>query len=113
MSSTLEGGDFYDNKYFENCNYFNDKEFAKQVALHQLLYRKLLKFKLEKDIDDGFDDNDYVIYKNHGDVSIFTNCAGSFQCNAVVFKSLKVARLAVKEVVNPFMEEHPDFIWNM
>ena len=35
--------DGMDNRYYRNCGYFNDKDFAIQVYLHELLNRKLLK----------------------------------------------------------------------
>ena len=42
-----------DEAYYNGINYFNDKKFAKQVALHQLLYRKLLKFAYENTCEDA------------------------------------------------------------
>ena len=41
-----------DDRSFECSNYFNDEQFANQVALHQLLYRKLLKFAYENECED-------------------------------------------------------------
>ena len=38
-----------DNAVYDNVNYFNDYDFARQVALQQLLYRKLLKYAYEND----------------------------------------------------------------
>ena len=34
----------FDNALYDKINYFNNYNFATQVALHQLLYRKLLKY---------------------------------------------------------------------
>lgn len=41
-----------DDKYYSNVNYFQNKSIARQVALHQLLYRKLLKFTYDEDCVD-------------------------------------------------------------
>ena len=38
-----------DDQMYTSANYFNDKAFAEQVALHQLLYRKLLKFSYDNE----------------------------------------------------------------
>ena len=47
-------------------NYFNDEAFAKQVALHQLLYRKLLKYAYDNEFEDeewnGTNMHAYIIY---------------------------------------------------
>ena len=48
VTEIIEENEAFDDKQYERSNYFNDKDFAKQVMLHQLLYRKLLKFKLER-----------------------------------------------------------------
>lgn len=34
-------------------------------------------------------------------------------CNGVYFNERSTTELALKEVVEPFLEEHPDFIWNL
>ena len=49
VTEIREANETFDDKQYGCSNYFNDKDFAKQVMLHQLLYRKLLKFKFEKD----------------------------------------------------------------
>ena len=41
-----------DDRSFKCSNYFNDEQFANQVVLHQLLYRKLLKFAYENECED-------------------------------------------------------------
>lgn len=104
-----------DRLLYEASNYFNDKSFAEQVALHQLLYRKLLKFAY----DNGFEDtaewnggnehwairynsyrNEFRLYYQDG-----------YKAHEVYFSSEEGAERAIKEVVKPFMKEHPDFVW--
>ena len=41
-----------DRRLYDAINYFSDKAFAEQVALHQLLYRKLLKFTYDNEYED-------------------------------------------------------------
>lgn len=50
--SDIEADSREDDALFDNVNYFNDMYFANQVALHQLLYRKLLKFAYENECED-------------------------------------------------------------
>lgn len=103
-----------DNISFEANNYFNDEATAQQVRLHQLLYRKLLKFAY----DNGFEDIEWNNLNDHW--YIFYNYAGCcFDCRRndgcksqnVYFSSEEAAERAIKEVVEPFMKEHPDFVW--
>lgn len=100
---------------YNNTNYFNDKDFAEQVKLHQLLYRKLLKFAY----DNGFEDKaewdgckkHWHIFKNYLDnnYDVFDFTVVKF--DGVCFSSKEGAVRAIKEVVKPFMKEHPDFVW--
>ena len=109
-----EKEDKYDKVYYEYHNYFNDEEFAKQVMLHQLLYRKLLKFKLEREAaDKSFG---YCFFVNFDDTEMLyidETFISNRNCNGVYFNERSTAELALKEVVKPFLEEYPDFIWHM
>lgn len=107
------GGDF-DNGRYDNANYFNDKAFAKQVALHQLLYRELLKFAYENGCEDTAPwDGDtlhwYIEYdyEAHG---FFYNQRYRKTFD-VYFSNEEGAERAIHEVVEPFMKEHPEFVW--
>ena len=96
-------------------NYFNDKQFAKQVALHQLLHRKLLKFAYDNECEDTAEWNEinahWCIYmdtrSNRWDVTYYV----SMKFDDVYFSSEKGAKRAIEEVVEPFMKEHPEFVW--
>ena len=52
VSSFLYAKDCTDRMLFDAVNYFNDEAFANQVALHQSLYRKLLKFAYDNGCED-------------------------------------------------------------
>ena len=101
-----------------NCaNYWNDKAFAKHVALNMLLYRKLLQYAYLNDlVDDKPWDGETVhsFIAQHVAGRLFASYTwnGKMPC-AVYFKSDMAANMAIEEVVEPFMHEHPDFriIW--
>lgn len=108
--------DDFDNTTYDNVNYFNNYEFACQVALHQLLYRKLLKYAYENDavVDDWTDPNSkkYFIVKRTNENELVTIWSVTLKNDCVVyFTSDEVAKLAIENVVKPFMEEHPEFVW--
>ena len=99
-----------------NVNSFNDKDFANQVYLHELLNRKLLKYAWDSEGEDCLWDEDgqtphYCIYfdikKDHFAVGANHYC----RSQNIYFSSGEVAKQAIKDVIKPFMEEHPDFVW--
>lgn len=100
---------------YDNVNYFNDKNFAEQVALHQLLYRKLLKYAYENDAEDcewnWNGKQHYYIFFDYSESS-FT-IANTIICKNqdVYFSKEEVARQAIEDVIKPFMKEHPEFVW--
>lgn len=103
-----------DRLLYEASNYFNDKSFAEQVALHQLLYRKLLKFAYDNNCEDeewnGMNDHWLIVYFPLNDDFVIANV----QCvkeHTVYFSTEEGASRAINEVIRPFMKEHPDFVW--
>ena len=98
-----------------NSNYFNDKEFAEQVALHQLLYRKLLKFAYDNGCEDTaeWDTNNehwYILY-NSANYRFVADNHCTFKTTTVYFSSKEGAERAIKEIIEPFVKEHPVFVW--
>lgn len=104
-----------DDMSFECSNYFGDETFAKQVALHHLLYRKLLKFAY----DNGFEDTtEWDEINTHWSIEYDAHCNAftpdwhkTYKMRDVYFSSPEGASRAIEEVVKPFMEEHPEFVW--
>ena len=97
------------------ANYFNDKNFANQVALHQLLYRKLLKYSYDNEFEDeewnGTNMHAYIIYnftRKDYDIRWTRN---EKEPGTVYFKTPTRATAALNEVVMPFVKEHPEFVW--
>ena len=103
-----------DDALFNSVNYFNDEYFANQVALHQLLYRKLLKFAYENDCEDrewGTEHEHWRIYYDTPSNKFDIDVNDAFKYQGVYFSTRQGARRAIEEVVKPFMKEHPEFVW--
>lgn len=114
VCKTIEKETRHDNALYECCNYFNDASFGEQIALHQLLYRKLLKFKLQDDTCDVNSESCFFIRTNSSNLPFVDVLLSSYKnFNGVYFSSRLVAERALFQVVIPFLEEHPDFIWNL
>ena len=111
----VEVDDETDNMFFKDANYFADENFANQVALHQLLYRKLLKFAY----DNGYEDTaewdgtklHWVIGYDEENSTFVTGWHKIYKMQEVYFSFAYGAKRAIKEVIEPFMKEHPDFVW--
>ena len=100
---------------FGCSNYFNDDSFANQIALHQLFYRKLLKFAYDNKYEDtekwnGNNLHFYIIYDSIHD-KYDTSYTSSYKQSSVYFSLEEGAERAIREVVEPFVKEHPDFVW--
>lgn len=122
-----------DNYRYDAVNYFNDRQFATQVALHQLLYRKLLKFAYDNGFDDTAEWNGmskptydntcdntaewsrknqhYSVRYSYEDGDFVVYCQYDYKGQNVYFSSEEAVKRAIKEVVKPFMKEHPEFVW--
>lgn len=102
---------------FDYANYWNDKAFAKHVALNQLFYRKLLQYAYLNDLvdDKPWDgETEHIFIAQHVAGRFMTSYTwnGKMPCT-VYFKSEAAANKAIENVVEPFMVEHPDFrlVW--
>lgn len=104
-----------DKMLYNAVNYFNDKQFANQVALHQLLYRKLLKFAYDNNCVDTAEWDEYNPHwaiRYNEDLNKFVSyCQDGYKAQGVYFSSKEGAEQAIAEVVEPFMKEHPEFVW--
>jgi hypothetical protein len=107
--------DCFDNLVYDNDNYFNDESFAQQVALHQLLYRKLLKFAYDNEYEDAAEwdgkNPHWCIYYDNSRKKFDTTWQDLVQYSHVYFSTREGAERAIKEVVESFVKEYPDFVW--
>lgn len=119
-SGNVNGYNYYTEDSFEeslirSCNAFNDEIFTEQVALHQLLYRKLLKFAY----NNGFEDNrEWDSVNPHWCVRyicdtgvLFVDVDYDYKSQSIYFSSDEAAIRAIKEIVEPFMKKHSNFVW--
>lgn len=104
-----------DGTFVNNANSFNDEDFARQVYLHELLSRKLLKYAWDSEAEDcEWDCNKphYYIFFDYLEVvfSIVTVTTNKNQ-GTVYFSKQEVAENAIEDIVKPFTKEHPEFVW--
>ena len=115
IQTCADNGEDVDDASFEVSNYFNDKATAQQVRLHQLLYRKLLKFAYDNGYEDiaGWDKGEQhwaVRYiETRGAFAAYWQSL--YKAQEVYFPSEEAANRAIREVVEPFVKEHPEFVW--
>jgi hypothetical protein len=110
-----ENGDIEDDEYFNAANYCADRELTEQRALQETLNRLLWRYSMEhggyKDEWDGKDLRYSIgidVRDNKRELKVADgNCWK--MCGLVYFPSEDVAKAAIKEVVKPFLENHPDF----
>ena len=112
----FDNNDLCDNGVYNAVNYFNNEQFARQVALHQLLYRKLLKFAYDNGCVDTAEwdcrnRHYHIIYSFNGKNLGFDSNDVFKQQGIVYFSSKDGVLQAIKEVVEPFMKKHPEFVW--
>ena len=133
FNSELKDGDIYyyntysgitDKHYMEDArdhinmshaNSFNDRGFANQVYLHELLNRKLLKYAWDNEWEDKQKWNGaikhYYIVRNELNKNLEVTFSYHKALNTVYFPSICTAKKAIEEVIKPFMEKHKDFVW--
>lgn len=110
----IQRNDPEDDALFNNINYFNDACFAEQVALHQLLYRKLLKFAYENKYEDAtweVEHTHWYIYYNMNSDKFDIDANTTYKRQGVYFSTSRGAERAIKEVIEPFIKEHPEYKW--
>ena len=108
--------DDLNNAVYDNINYFNDSKFAKQVALHQLLNRKLLKYAYDNEAEDcewnGVNLHYYIACDKMAHNRYFVSYSNFLKDISTTYFSKKgIASQAIEDVVKPFIKEHPEFEW--
>ena len=117
LMTDIDNNTVVDIALYDNLNYFNDYNFTEQVALHQLLNRKLLKYAWDNEAEDRSWNGDnlhyYIIRDNkYCNGRYFVSYRDYLKENSAVYFSKKgVAEKAIEDVIKPFMKEYPEFIW--
>lgn len=107
-------GDTLDDKYYSNANYCRDEEMMKQRALHDTLNRLLWRYSETHGGDNSWetiDNHHHFIYMGVATGLNVMYSIGAKAQGVVYFKDEETARSAIEDVVNPFLAEHPEFVW--
>ena len=101
---------------FNNANGFNDKDFANQVYLHELLNRKLLKYAWDNEAEDcewdGENSHWHIKKLIATNGTVFSAVEDEhYKCCTPYFSKREIVEQAIEDVVRPFMAEHPEFVW--
>lgn len=108
-------GDAYANKLYNIANYCHDIDMLRQRALHEILNRLLWRFSMQNGSDDmdwtNLLQSKWVISFDYKDDCFCVHDMPGIKNFNPSFKSREDAQRAIKEIIKPFMEEHPDFIW--
>ena len=103
----------YDSIRHDNANYCTDEELLKQRALEEILARRLWRYSMEHGGDKIYWSDGqckYIIYYDAEDGLFYTTSNTICQTiNTAYFVNRETALNAIKEVVEPFMKEYPDF----
>jgi hypothetical protein len=103
---------FSDNKSYNTANYCADNTIMEQRSLHETLNRLLWRYSMEHNGDkiDIVNEDAYSIYY-HAEKFATKRVRYHSDFGTVLFSTMGVARSAIKDVVHPFMKEHPEFKW--
>lgn len=97
------------------ANYCRDKKLMEQRALHETLSRLLWRYSMQHDGDkldwNNIEQVKYYIYKNCFDNDFVIGDNSFHKKNDVYFYSKDIAKKAIIEIIKPFMNVHPDFVW--
>lgn len=90
--------------HFAVANYCTNVGLLQQRAWHETLNRLLWRYAMER----GGEGN-YTIYcDDYNRFNVHNTCYKYLEPS---FATRKTAENAIAEIVEPFMKEHPDFVW--
>jgi len=101
----------HSNMIYSVANYCTDRNLMQQRAYHEILNRLLWRYSMEHD-GDKLDWNNEVQRKYYivSDDRLETSWTYNLHSlGRVFFISQQIAENAIKEIIKPFMEAHPDF----
>ena len=91
-------------------NACKDKSIIEQRALHETLSRLLWRFAMQ---NGGEGERDIIIYHATKKCLIPRKYRTGLVRDLLTqtYSTVEVAQRAIDEIVNPFLSEHPDFVW--
>ena len=111
----VELKDFHCNMLYDVANYCTDRNLLQQRAWHETLNRLLWRYSMEHDGDkinwSDYNKWKYIICYNGESHRFEVDMYRHLHFNSVWFYTKEIAESAIEEIVQPFMKEHPDFIW--
>lgn len=118
VNSLLELNDKTDATLYSTANYCTDKALMEQRVLHEILNRLLWRYSMEHDGDKiDWNASSQAKYSISFDK---TNAKNNFEIGwntiyktdgVVYFHTKEITQNAIKEIIKPFMKEHPEFKW--
>lgn len=114
VTKTYDLDDVNDRECYKVGNYCTDASLLEQRALHETLNRLLWRYSMEHD-GNIIDWNDletakYYIYydsdKKETRIDFNYSC---YKYGTIHFVTKYIAKAAIKEIVEPFLKEHPEF----
>lgn len=106
----------YQRDLYKAANYCTDQELILQRSLHEQLSRLLWRFTMEN----GYDQIDwkegtpvfYIVMDAKTDTLIVNDADCRYiQMEVCYFYTEKLAKRAIDEIIKPFMENNPKFVW--
>ena len=112
--TSLEAGCGCDLTRHNNANYCTDEELLRQRALEEILARRLWRYSMEHGGDkidwSNSQQNKFAIFCSGSNGLFYISAHAISQIiNTTYFVDYETAMNAIKEVVEPFMKEYPDF----
>ena len=105
----------YDDSIYAATNYCTDESLMKQRALHEILNRRLWRYSMEHGGDKvSLNEKDFkwAVQYNCESKGFGVHSASTLhELGSIYFAERVVAFDAINEIVKPFMEEHPEFVW--
>lgn len=119
IKTTTDCGNYYDEEgnepAYEVANYCRDRKIMEQRALHETLNRLLWRFSMQNGGDEidwkKIAQSKWRIYFDYFMDKFYTANVAFTKDNCTYFISKEVANRAIEEIIKPFMEEHPEFVW--
>ena len=97
------------------ANYCTDKSLMIQRALHETLNRLLWRFSMENGEGENLwncYNTHYKIYRSYDLASFNISCNVTVKSpTSIYFPTKEIANKAIDEIVIPFMEANPDFVY--
>lgn len=115
IEDTFDTSSNFDNRVYSIANYCTDKTLMEQRALHEILNRLLWRYSMQHGRDKLIigSDRKFCIYFDVPNNEWKTSqvCLTYAYPGEIYFPTREIAINAIEEIIKPFMEQHPEFVW--